>query len=203
MNKKAQSILGLSNLFVGVIVVTIGIWIFPILVDQIDIAAGASANTTNFEVSELVSTILGLFPLFFALGILLVGINMIMPLFRQFGMGSDRDEDEEDGEDHEEEEDENQEDDEEEEEEKCEQCKNKIYSEKQVYYCDKCEKEICIVCKIDYKNLDLCKECYQIVKLKEKQVKQESKKEEIKPIITKEKTSFEKKNKFEEKSKYD
>ncbi|KKK80149.1 hypothetical protein LCGC14_2826390 [marine sediment metagenome] len=202
MNKKGQRIFGLGSLVGGFIAIGIGIWMYPILIEQLDIAASASNNVTNIPVSGSANTILGLIPLFFALGILAFALNLVMSGLRNVGVlgGSSDDEDKE------EEEEEEEEEEDEEYESKCDYCGKEI-NEDDEYECDKCEENICMNCRIKIGDEDYCRECYDKKKQRMERIKQESKKEivkeEVKPIITEGKTSFEKKSKFEEKTKYD
>ena len=201
MNRKGQRTFGLGNLVIGFVVIIIGIMLYPMLVEQLDIAASASNNVTNIPVSESANTILGLIPLFFVLGILMFAVKLIMSGLGDVGIlgGSS------DGKSKDEEEDEEDEEDEEEDEsDKCEYCNREII-QRDSYSCDECEEEICVNCRHVYGGKDLCEKCYILIDPNKKEIKKviEPKKEEVKPIITKEKTIFEKKSKFDKKTKYD
>ncbi len=102
MNKKGM----LGNLIGGLVVIIIGIVMYPTMVEQIDIAAGATSNVTNIPIFDSANTLLGLLPLFFALGILMVALNLVMSMLRDvglFGSSSKEVEDVENDEDEEEE----------------------------------------------------------------------------------------------------
>ena len=166
---------------------------YPTIVEQIDIAAGATSNVTNIPISDSANTLLGLLPLFFALGILMVALNLVMSMLRDVGLfgggSSERDYNDEDGDD-------------DDLEEECEYCEKDILEEDE-RTCNECEENICINCRVRFGEYNYCKECYKEVKKDVEKKDEKIKKEEVKPIITKEKTSFEKKSKFEEKTKYD
>ena len=115
-------------------------------------------------------------------------------------LGNDKNEDDEKNEKDEEDSEEEEED---EEYEKCEYCNRDLFEDNEDLECDKCGEDICVNCRIKIGNEDYCKECYDKKKQRIEQTKKEVVKEEVKPIIATEKSSFEKKNKFEEKSKYD
>jgi len=199
MNKKGL----MGNLVGGFIGIIVGIALLPNISD-ITNSFLLESNVTN--ISEGLggggtNTLLSLVPIFFVLAMVGMGLATVFTGLKNAGVlgGGSSDEDEEEDEEEEEEE---------EEDEVCADCEEELDDDDDIYACENCRKTLCEDCIGKYKGKELCKDCYKQVRERDKIMQNTKTKKVVEKVIKKEpkeevKPIYAKKNKFEEKSKFE